>query len=131
MPTMQGRMAMMQDGMQQLAGNTSKLENKLIDNLAALQDNVKGLREEMECKTRCLREELAEEVKLRKELKRVRVVNAAGFSVIATMASVVKSEGKKNGKPCWCDSSCHYEDTYVQWKGLLVQLSQAVAIINR
>lgn len=48
---------------QQLADNTMKLVNMLINKLAAVEEDLKGLRDKMELKIICLRENLAEEVK--------------------------------------------------------------------
>lgn len=70
---MKGAMATMQDGMQQQLANNirqledematmQQLENKFTDKLAAVVEDVTGLQEEVELKTRCLREEQTEEV---------------------------------------------------------------------
>lgn len=73
----QDEMAVLQGSIQQqLVDSTMKLENMLYDKLAAVEEDVKGLREVIELKTSCLWEKLIVEAKqLREELERVQVCN--------------------------------------------------------
>lgn len=86
----------------------SKAESKLTDKLADVEEEVelktRCVREkltEVVSRTRFLREKLAEEVKeLHKELERAQVANAKAATVIATTASVAKSEEGKMKSQC-------------------------------